>query len=159
MIKIWGWSGCFHLFDDLWTKILIVQNYQAMLAGLDSAGQTLLKYCWHFPGESSSHGETETETETVSAKQTTLSPPPPSSSLTYLEWPCHRDGLYRDLWGSHPGAWSRNKGQHQITAWSHHIKWPHRQHSPSLARLKCEKLCEADPENCLYILTRILFGI
>merc|ERR1712226_9763 len=21
----------------------------------------------------------------------------------YLEWPCHRDGLYRDLWGSHPG--------------------------------------------------------
>ena len=44
--------------------------------------------------------ETETETETVPAKQTTLSSP---STPPYLEWPCHRDGLYRDLWGSHLG--------------------------------------------------------
>ena len=54
--------------------------------------------------------ETQTETETVPAKQTTLSSP---VIAPYLEWPCHRDGLYRDLRGSHPGR--LKKGELQIS--------------------------------------------
>ena len=54
--------------------------------------------------------ETQTETETVPAKQTTLSSP---VIVPYLEWPCHRDGLYRDLRGSHPGR--LKKGELQIS--------------------------------------------